>query len=179
MATQWYFEREGRKFGPYLATRLRELAASGELRPQDLVWKEGMEKGVLASRVGKLFAERGAGVAPPEATAPAAEGAREPGPALVKAEAPPAPAEAEVAETPAAKAAPPPLPVRKPRVVSVRGGVIQSQDGTVVRYRKTCPKCGHVDSSITSKPIHCGTTRDHFFCPKCRKNQAVEILAVS
>lgn len=170
MATQWYFEQEGRKFGPYPAARLRELAASGELRPQDFVWKEGMEKGVLASRVGNLFAGRGTGISPAESATPATEAAREAEPAPVKAEAPGAPA---------AKGVPPPPPVRKRRVLSIQGGTIHSQDGTVVRYRKTCPKCGHADSSITSTPIPCGTTRDHFFCPKCRKNQPVVILAVS
>jgi uncharacterized protein DUF4339 len=176
MATQWYFEREGRKFGPYLAARLRELATSGELRPQDFVWKEGMEKGVLASRVGNLFAGRGAGVPLAKGAVPASEAAQEPEPAPAKAVAPPA--EPAVGEAPAPRDVPPPLPVRKRRVLSVRGGVIQSQDGTVVRYRKTCPKCGHPDSSLTCVPIQCGTTRTHYFCPKCRKNQPVEILAV-
>ena len=171
MATQWYFEREARRFGPYLAAQLRELAANGELRPQDFVWKEGMEKGVLASRVGNLFAGPAAGVPLAEGAAPAAE---EREPALVKAETPPA-----RVEVPEAVKAPPPLPVRKPRVLSIRGGVIQSQDGTVVRYRKTCPKCGHSDNSITSAPIQCGTTRTNFFCPKCRKNHPVEILAAN
>ena len=178
MATQWYFERAGQKFGPYLAERLRELAASGDLRPQDVVWKEGMEKGVLASRVGNLFVGRGTGAPAAESAVPAPEVAREPEPEPVRAETPPAPAAIEVAEVPAARAAPPPSPVRKRRVLNVRGGVIQSQDGTVVRYRKTCPKCGHQDSSLTCSPIQSGTTRAHFFCPKCRKNQAVEIHAV-
>jgi hypothetical protein len=51
MAEKWYFAREGKKFGPFSATQLKELAATEQLRPQDTVWKEGVEQAVLAVKV--------------------------------------------------------------------------------------------------------------------------------
>ena len=77
---------------------------------------------------------------------------------------------------------PPPVPyqepVRKRRVLEVRGGVISSQDGVVVKYRKQCPKCGYADTSLTTMQIRSGVTRVNFFCRKCKKNQQVEIQGV-
>ena len=81
MAIQWYFERDGKQFGPYLAARLKELAAGGEVRPQDLVWKEGMGKGVLASRVARLFAPAEVSLAPAETSVEDVAEAACPGPA--------------------------------------------------------------------------------------------------
>jgi hypothetical protein len=63
----------------------------------------------------------------------------------------------------------------KRRVLSVKGGVIMGQDGQVVRYRKKCVKCGHVDTSVATALIRYGLTRADFYCPKCRKTQPVEI----
>jgi hypothetical protein len=55
MIEQIYVERSGRKFGPFSATQLKALAGAGKLRPTDTVWKEGMEKAVLAAKVRNLF----------------------------------------------------------------------------------------------------------------------------
>jgi hypothetical protein len=55
MADQWYFASDNEKFGPFSAAQLMEAAALGRLRPTDTVWKEGMEKGVLAAKVKNLF----------------------------------------------------------------------------------------------------------------------------
>jgi hypothetical protein len=55
MAKKWYVGRDGKKFGPFSGGRLKKLAASGRLRPQDTVWTEGMEKRVLAGKVKQLF----------------------------------------------------------------------------------------------------------------------------
>lgn len=177
MALQWFFKRDGETFGPHAAERMKELAAGGELRPEDLVWKEGMAEGVRASRVDKLFARTAAAPAvdPAEpAGIPAAE-ATGPGPALVETQ----PAdEIRPEELPPARKLPPPPAVRQRRVLSIKGGAVVSQDGGVVRYRKACLKCGHGDNSVTTAPIQCGTTRAHFFCPKCRKNQPVEIHSI-
>jgi uncharacterized protein DUF4339 len=57
MPDQMYLERDEQKYGPYSSAHLMKLAVLGRLRPTDLVWKEGMEKGVLAARVKKLFPE--------------------------------------------------------------------------------------------------------------------------
>jgi len=43
MATEWYYTRGTEQMGPVSSEELKQLAASGELGPDDLVWKEGME----------------------------------------------------------------------------------------------------------------------------------------
>jgi predicted RNA-binding Zn-ribbon protein involved in translation (DUF1610 family) len=55
MVDQWYFAWENNKFGPFSAAQLKELAGLGRLQPTDTVWKEGVEKGVLADKVKYLF----------------------------------------------------------------------------------------------------------------------------
>jgi hypothetical protein len=55
METRWYFARDGKTYGPYSAEQLRGLAAGGQLRPRDAVWKEGMENRVVAAKVKGLF----------------------------------------------------------------------------------------------------------------------------
>jgi ribosomal protein S27AE len=77
------------------------------------------------------------------------------------------------------QAGPQPEKVRKRRVLGVKGGVILSQDGLVLRYRKKCLRCGYADTSMATTPIRNGVTRGTFFCPKCKKSQQVEIQAVS
>lgn len=83
MASEWYFSHGGQQLGPISDTELKELAASGKLFPNDLVWKEGMAEWMNASKVKGLF--------------PTAKGTTSP---------PPIPAKAK--ETPGAKV--PPLP---------------------------------------------------------------------
>lgn len=61
----WYFEKEGTQQGPVTEIEIRDLLASGELTPQALVWREGMDGWTPAAEV-ETFAP-----APP---APAAAG---------------------------------------------------------------------------------------------------------
>lgn len=182
MADEWYFARDGKTSGPFSAARLQELAAAGEIRPQDAVWKEGMDRRVIASKVKGLFAVP---PAPPPAPAPAAEPppipeaaekpAAPPGPEPAAAAQPDEAAPAE-AEPPAKeKLVAPPQPTKVMRVIGIKGGVLASQDGTIVRFRKQCLRCGYNDTSISTMRIRSGTTRVNFFCPKCRKSQLTEI----
>ncbi len=69
-------------------------------------------------------------------------------------------------------------PPRKGRALAVRGAVISSQDGEFVHFRKKCDKCGYEDTSRTSMRIRNGTSRENFFCPKCRKAREVRIQGV-
>jgi hypothetical protein len=57
MATDWYFARNDEQRGPHSSAELKELAAIGDLRPTDLVWREGMPEWVPANKVKGLFAE--------------------------------------------------------------------------------------------------------------------------
>ena len=52
----WYYSENGRQAGPVTAGALREMASSGRLGPQDLVWREGMGDWRPASTVPELAA---------------------------------------------------------------------------------------------------------------------------
>ncbi len=78
MANQWYFARDGKTYGPYSAGQLRGLAAGGQLRLRDAVWKEGMDHRVLAAKVQGLFTADQ--LHPPAPPAPAADATPSPKP---------------------------------------------------------------------------------------------------
>jgi hypothetical protein len=63
----WHYSREGKKHGPVSSAELQGLARKGLLSPEDLVWKEGMEKWEKAGRLKGLFP---AVAAPPPPTPP-------------------------------------------------------------------------------------------------------------
>jgi hypothetical protein len=64
---------------------------------------------------------------------------------------------------------------RMRRAIAGNGAVLISQDGYNVHYRKKCSQCGFEDTCRSTMLISIGTTRSHFFCPKCRKNREVQI----
>lgn len=51
MAEQWFYLIDGQQYGPVSASDLRQFAASGELLPEDLVWKEGLTDWVPAQHL--------------------------------------------------------------------------------------------------------------------------------
>jgi hypothetical protein len=55
MSDQWHYSRGGKQVGPVSTTELSQLAASGQLSPTDMVWKEGMGAWVPASTLKGLF----------------------------------------------------------------------------------------------------------------------------
>ena len=52
--TEWYYSRGRDRNGPVSAGRLSQLAQSGELLPDDNVWKAGMEGWVPARQIKQL-----------------------------------------------------------------------------------------------------------------------------
>jgi hypothetical protein len=62
MANLWFYMKEGNKFGPVTARILRQLALDGEIKPTDLVSREGSGTWVDAERV--------KGLLPPASPAP-------------------------------------------------------------------------------------------------------------
>ncbi|MFL5244068.1 MAG: DUF4339 domain-containing protein [Gemmataceae bacterium] len=56
MAEQWYYRHDDVKTGPWSSQQLRDLAVSGGILPTDYVWKQGIERSVLAEKVKNLFA---------------------------------------------------------------------------------------------------------------------------
>ena len=55
MTIQWYCNQQGQQFGPFSWDKLKQFAASGQLSPSDLIWKDGMPAWVTASSVEGLF----------------------------------------------------------------------------------------------------------------------------
>jgi hypothetical protein len=183
MSTLWYYAHDEKKLGPFSPGQLKEMAAAGTILPMDTVWMEGVEKGVLASRVKHLFAPAAAkSTQPIDDASPAATIAASP---LVEPTSPAVSPPPEIIvntsliplESYAIKAQSkaPEKPPRKGRAFAMKGADIEGQDGVNARYRKKCIECGHKDSAshviLLSNRVH----KENFFCPKCRKRRDVEI----
>jgi hypothetical protein len=67
----WYYARGGQQFGPVPAEEVKGKLASGELSPQDLVWRDGMANWQPAATVPELA------VQPPAYSQGAGQGAYE------------------------------------------------------------------------------------------------------
>lgn len=55
MANEWYIGRNGSKVGPLSSAQVRQMVSRGEISPDDLIWKSGMERWVPCSTVKGLF----------------------------------------------------------------------------------------------------------------------------
>src|SRR5215831_17153331 len=65
MATQYYYARDGKRFGPVSADQLREVAKSGWLRPTDGVWSAELGAWTPAAKIAGLFAAAAPATAAP------------------------------------------------------------------------------------------------------------------
>ena len=61
---EWYYARGNKQQGPASSAQLKQLAESGDLSPEDLVWREGMGEWIAAAKVKGLF--EGEVAAPPK-----------------------------------------------------------------------------------------------------------------
>jgi hypothetical protein len=52
---EWYYAKDDRQLGPVTMVSLRQLIASGSLRPTDLVWRDGMANWAQVRTIGELF----------------------------------------------------------------------------------------------------------------------------
>jgi hypothetical protein len=55
MADQWYYAQQGQRQGPVAEEQLKQLASSGQLKPTDKVWKQGMAAWQAVSQIPGLF----------------------------------------------------------------------------------------------------------------------------
>jgi hypothetical protein len=69
MDQQWHYLSRGKQGGPVSPGQLKRMADSGQFRPADMVWTDGMSEWVPASALNGLFPYRP--VPPPPAPAPA------------------------------------------------------------------------------------------------------------
>jgi hypothetical protein len=65
---EWYYARDNKQMGPISPAELKRLAGLDEIRPDDLVWREGMTEWAAARNVRGLFDDDG-GVAASTAAA--------------------------------------------------------------------------------------------------------------
>jgi hypothetical protein len=182
MAEAWYYARDANRIGPFSGSQLKNLAALGSILRTDTIWKEGVEKGVLASKVKNLFSVIAVtGLSNLPAGTPAAaelisvvashsSTLEEPSPATNSAE--------TSQEKPAATLQKPVIaqrPVRKGRAVATKGADIVSQDGFKAKYRRKCTVCGNKDLAVQTIVITNRTTNAGYYCPKCKKMRVVTI----
>jgi hypothetical protein len=66
---EWYYARDNKQNGPVSAVELKRLATAGEIKPDDLVWREGMAEWSPAKNVRGLFDEEGRAGGPADAAA--------------------------------------------------------------------------------------------------------------
>jgi hypothetical protein len=62
---EWYYVKDGNRKGPVGSNKLKNMAAEGQLLPDDQVWRDGMEEWVSARSIKGLFAVGGTDVPPP------------------------------------------------------------------------------------------------------------------
>lgn len=101
-AAHYYYMKDDRRHGPVTALALRQMAATGQLAPTDLVWKPGFAHWKAASKAKGLF--------PPKAPPPAP-------PANSVAPPPKAPPPLPTAPPTSAASPPPLLPTRRPSAI--------------------------------------------------------------
>jgi hypothetical protein len=164
MADRYFFTHSEAQQGPYSADEMRTLAMAGKILPTDPVWQDGMKQRFPASVVQNLFEDF---VAPDDA----ADDALRPAEVLATDEAP----AAAVAERMPGKPARPAEQDRPKRVVSIKGGVLCTQDGKHVQFRKKCTVCGYEEQGRTTQIIRAGSMKMAFFCRKCRKGRQTEM----
>ena len=57
---EWYYAKANKQHGPVSAAELKKLVDRGELKPGDLVWREGLEDWIAARKdpvLNKLFGQ--------------------------------------------------------------------------------------------------------------------------
>jgi TM2 domain-containing membrane protein YozV len=55
MASEWFYSHDGERHGPVPVEQIKDMAAGGQLRPDDLVWQAGMETWQPARKVPGLL----------------------------------------------------------------------------------------------------------------------------
>jgi len=187
MADVWYYAHDANRIGPFSALQLKNLATVGDILRTDTVWKEGVEKGVLASKVRYLFSIPAAIVIIPvqRVTALSKPPASTPAAVIVESGAPPGvpPPGAVIAAVALAATQERRVAVQKPalkgRAVATKGADIISQDGIKAKYRKKCTVCGSKDVAVQTIIISNKTTNSGYYCPKCKKRRDVTIQCTS
>ena len=65
MSDQWYYAQQGQRQGPVSEEQLKQLASTGQVKPTDKVWKQGMAEWQAASAVEGLIPKPAENEPPP------------------------------------------------------------------------------------------------------------------
>jgi hypothetical protein len=74
---QWYYARNDQPMGPISASELKQLVDAGELKPDDLLWHEGMDEWTTAINLRGLFSDDPPSGGKPGAATPTVDPAAE------------------------------------------------------------------------------------------------------
>lgn len=55
MVDQWYYADQGQRNGPVTEEQIKKLAVTGQIKPSDMVWKQGMTQWIQASQIAGLL----------------------------------------------------------------------------------------------------------------------------
>jgi hypothetical protein len=80
MANEWYFQEGDERFGPISPAALKQLADSGRIKPDTLIWKDGLPSWAPAKSVKGLFSATAAAGPNPEPTPSSSPPVRPPDP---------------------------------------------------------------------------------------------------
>ncbi len=68
MTVAWFIRRGEKQWGPFSTQKMKEMAGSGNLHPEDIVWRDGLSAWQPAVSIPDFFPQR-----PPQPPAPRAE----------------------------------------------------------------------------------------------------------
>jgi hypothetical protein len=83
MPEQWYYVKGNQRHGPISTPAFRDLAASGQIGPLDLVWHDGWAQWAEARSISGLFPATAPSVPPPLPPTPAPTGETRLGPSSI------------------------------------------------------------------------------------------------
>jgi hypothetical protein len=152
MVKEWFYSQYGAdRTGPVSAPELKQLAALGEIKPGDLVWKEGMPNPVRASRVKGLLDKTRAAEKDPSSNPDGIE-ASKPKPATLAARGKGSPDSSSVQ----------PMTLQSEANL---GTDLQLAQATV---HLTCPHCGkevYLDRSLSGQIVACPVYQEELQIP--------------
>src|SRR5262245_43537174 len=140
MNVRWFYGRGSDISGPVTGKQLADLAASGQILKTDIVWRDGLESGVPASKVKNLFPPDAATPPDPRTESDRSKEVTDGTKLDVMTSSPPdqgaTPETVNAAVIPAAPAeSPRPATTKTARATAGRGAVIIGQDGKTVKFR--------------------------------------------
>jgi hypothetical protein len=182
MANRYYVARGEQEYGPFTSADLRAMAARGKIEPTDAIWPEGSDQRIPAARVKHLFPESTEPAMEPAPNDPVGDDSGSSETAYMSGDGSEDTSTMPAVEPPPFAEEAPPKPAvkeRPKRVISIKGGILCSQDGKHVQFKGKCTKCGYEAQGRSTLAIRQGPMKVNFFCRKCRKGRLIEMVGIN